>query len=147
RGGLRRGHYPLPRQQRGVGGTGRGDGTRIWETDRLPLRSVRGNALRCFLRLLGIVIGVAAVMALLTSGAGTTEKVKSDISRLGSNLLVVRAGRPAGRGGPGGIGQQPRKLGEKELAALRARLTGVRAISPSAQKQVRVIYGTQNIAA
>ncbi|PZN49864.1 MAG: multidrug ABC transporter substrate-binding protein [Proteobacteria bacterium] len=119
----------------------------IWETVRLALRSVRRNALRSFLTLLGIVIGVAAVIAMLTIGAGTTEKVKSDISRLGSNLLVVRAGRPAGRGGPGGIEQQPRKLGEKELAALRARLTGARAISPSAQKQVRVIYGTQNIAA
>ena len=119
----------------------------LLETIRLALRSVKRNALRSFLTLLGIVIGVAAVIAMLTIGAGTTEKVKTDIAKLGSNLLVVRAGRPAGRGGPGGPEQQVRKLGDKELAALRAHLTGARAIAPAAQKQVRVIYGTQNITA
>lgn len=67
----------------------------IWETVRLSLRSIRRNVLRSFLTLLGIVIGVAAVIAMLTIGSGTTEKVKADISKLGSNLLVVRAGRPA----------------------------------------------------
>jgi putative ABC transport system permease protein len=119
----------------------------IWETVRLALRSVRRNALRSFLTLLGIVIGVAAVIAMLTIGAGTTEKVKSDISRLGSNLLVVRAGRPAGRGGPGGPDTAARPLQEKDVAALRSNLEGARAISPAAQKQVRVIYGTENITA
>jgi hypothetical protein len=65
----------------------------IWETVRLALISVRRNVLRSFLTLLGIVIGVAAVIAMITIGSGTTEKVKSDISKLGSNLLVVRAAR------------------------------------------------------
>jgi putative ABC transport system permease protein len=116
----------------------------IWETVRLALRSVRRNALRSFLTLLGIVIGVAAVIAMLTIGAGTTEKVKADISKLGSNLLVVRAGHAAGRGGPD---QTIRPLQDKDLVALRAHLEGARAISPAAQKQVRVIYGTENITA
>ncbi|MBN9244785.1 MAG: ABC transporter permease [Mesorhizobium sp.] len=116
----------------------------IWETVRLALRSVRRNALRSFLTLLGIVIGVAAVIAMLTIGAGTTEKVKTDISKLGSNLLVVRAGRPAGRGTPDSV---IRPLQDKDVAALRAHLEGARAISPAAQKQVRVIYGTENITA
>ena len=53
-----------------------------WETVRLALRSVRRNALRSFLTLLGIVIGVAAVIAMLTIGSGTTQKVKADISKL-----------------------------------------------------------------
>ena len=118
----------------------------IWETVRLALRSVRRNALRSFLTLLGIVIGVAAVIAMLTIGAGTTEKVKADIAKLGSNLLVVRAGRPPG-GGPGGLEQQARKLGDKELIALREHLVGARAISTAAQKQVRVIYGTESLVA
>ena len=116
----------------------------IWETVRLALRSVRRNALRSFLTLLGIVIGVAAVIAILINGAGTTEKVKTDISKLGSNLLVVRAGRPAGRGTPDSV---IRPLQDKDVAALRAHLEGARAISPAAQKQVRVIYGTENITA
>ncbi|TIT09667.1 MAG: ABC transporter permease, partial [Mesorhizobium sp.] len=95
----------------------------IWETVRLSLLSVRRNVLRSFLTLLGIVIGVAAVIAMLTIGSGTTEKVKADISKLGSNLLVVRPGRPAGPGGPGGLDQSTRPLGSKELAALVAHLS------------------------
>ena len=64
----------------------------FFETVRLALRSVRRNALRSFLTLLGIVIGVASVIAMITIGNGTTEKVKADIGKLGSNLLVVRSG-------------------------------------------------------
>lgn len=116
----------------------------IWETVRLALRSVRRNALRSFLTLLGIVIGVAAVIAMLTIGSGTTEKVKADIAKLGSNLLVVRAGRPPG---PGGHDVVRRQLGEKELDALNHRLIGARAVAPAAQKQVRVIYGTESLTA
>ena len=70
----------------------------LLETIRLALRSVRRNALRSILTLLGIVIGVAAVIAMLTIGAGTTAKVKADIAKLGSNLLVVRPGAPGGTG-------------------------------------------------
>lgn len=117
----------------------------IWETVRLSLISIRRNVLRSFLTLLGIVIGVAAVIAMLTIGSGTTAKVKSDISKLGSNLLVVRSGRPAGPGGPSGLDQVVRPLAEKDLAALVKHLNGARAISPASQKQVRVICGTESL--
>ncbi|TIP36540.1 MAG: ABC transporter permease, partial [Mesorhizobium sp.] len=117
----------------------------IWETVRLSLRSIRRNVLRSFLTLLGVVIGVAAVIAMLTIGSGTTEKVKADISKLGSNLLVVRAGRPAGPGGPDGLDQTVRPLAEKDVTALVAHLSGARAISPASQKQVRVIFGTESL--
>ncbi|MGB3540657.1 MAG: ABC transporter permease [Mesorhizobium sp.] len=114
----------------------------IWETVRLALLSVRRNALRSFLTLLGIVIGVAAVIAMLTIGNGTTEKVKADISKLGSNLLVVRSGRAAG---PSATDTVVRQLNEKDVAALVTHLVGARAISPASQKQVRVIFGTENL--
>ncbi len=114
----------------------------IWETVRLALLSVRRNALRSFLTLLGIVIGVAAVIAMLTIGNGTTEKVKNDIAQLGSNLLVVTSGR---RGGPGANDAVARELSDRDVAALQQHLTGARAISPASQKQVRVIFGTQNL--
>ncbi|ESY10465.1 ABC transporter permease [Mesorhizobium sp. C386A] len=117
----------------------------IWETVRLSLRSIRRNVLRSFLTLLGIVIGVAAVIAMLTIGSGTTAKVKSDIAKLGSNLLVVRSGRPAGSGGPGGLDQAVRPLADKDVAALVAHLAGARAIAPASQKQVRVIFGTESL--
>jgi putative ABC transport system permease protein len=115
----------------------------LFETIRLALRSVRRNALRSFLTLLGIVIGVAAVIAMITIGSGTTEKVKGDISKLGSNLLVVRAGRPPVPGS--GPEQAVRQLDDKDVAALAANIEGARAVSPASQKTVRVIYGTESL--
>jgi len=87
----------------------------VLENVRLAGRAVAGNRLRSFLTLLGIVIGVAAVIAMITIGSGTTEKVKTDISKLGSNLLVVRSGRPAQPGAPNSTA---RALEDKDVTAL-----------------------------
>jgi putative ABC transport system permease protein len=116
----------------------------LYETVRLALISVSRNVLRSFLTLLGIVIGVAAVIAMITIGSGTTEKVKTDISKLGSNLLVVRSGRPAQPGASPSSGARP--LEDKDVAALVHGLTGARAISAASQKQVRVVFGTESLA-
>ena len=67
------------------------------ETIKLSLRTIMRNALRSFLTVLGIVIGVGAVIAMVALGQGTTAQVTSDVAKLGSNLLMVRAAR----GGPG----------------------------------------------
>ena len=115
----------------------------LYETIKLALGSVRRNALRSVLTLLGIVIGVAAVIAMITIGSGTTEKVKSDISKLGSNLLVVRAGRPPQPGSP--QSQVTRELGARDVEALALHLEGTRAVSAASQKQVRVVYGTESL--
>ncbi len=114
------------------------------ETVRLALRSVRRNVLRSFLTLLGIVIGVAAVIAMVTIGSGTTEKVKADISKLGSNLLVVRPARPE-RGGSTAF--TPRKLGDKDVEALAKTLTRVRAVSGAATSTARIVFAAQNTSA
>jgi len=115
----------------------------IWETVRLALISVRRNVLRSFLTLLGIVIGVAAVIAMITIGSGTTEKVKSDISKLGSNLLVVRAARPDRSGS---TSFTAKKLDDKDHAGLRLGLENARAVSAAAQGSARVVFGAQNTA-
>ena len=67
------------------------------ETIKLSLKTIFRNALRSFLTVLGIVIGVAAVIVMVALGQGTTAQVTSDVAKLGSNLLMVRAAR----GGPG----------------------------------------------
>jgi putative ABC transport system permease protein len=112
------------------------------ETIRLALRSVRRNVLRSFLTLLGIVIGVAAVIAMITIGSGTTEKVKADISKLGSNLLVVRSGAPSSHGA---AREAARPLADKEVTALTRDLAGAKAISAASQMSVRVVYGTDSL--
>jgi len=116
----------------------------FWQTVRLALLSVRRNVLRSFLTLLGIVIGVAAVIAMITIGSGTTAKVRNDISKLGSNLLVVRAARPDRSGS---TSFTPRQLDGSDVAALKNGLTNAKAVAPAASRPVRVVYGSQNISA
>ncbi|WP_141701588.1 ABC transporter permease, partial [Methyloceanibacter marginalis] len=65
----------------------------FYETLKLAVQAVRRNALRSFLTLLGIVIGVCAVIAMVTIGNGTTEKVKEEMAKLGSNVLFIRPGQ------------------------------------------------------
>jgi putative ABC transport system permease protein len=114
------------------------------ETVRLALSSIRRNALRSFLTLLGIVIGVGAVIAMITIGNGTTQKVRADISKLGSNLLTVRSGQPAL---PGSSGAKARDFVQKDVATLKANLTNVKAVSATSQKSQRIVYGTESLTA
>ena len=109
----------------------------LWESIKLALRSVRRNVLRSFLTLLGIVIGVAAVIALVTIGSGANQKISSDIAKLGSNMLMVRPG-VQGPGPPGG--SDARSFNERDIEALRSRVSDVRAIAPSASKQTSVVF-------
>jgi putative ABC transport system permease protein len=109
----------------------------LWESFKLALRSVRRNVLRSILTLLGIVIGVAAVIALVTIGSGANEKISSDISKLGSNMLIVRPGNQ-GPGPPGG--NDARSFTENDVSALRGGVPQVRAIAPTASNQSTVVY-------
>jgi putative ABC transport system permease protein len=113
----------------------------LWEAIKLANQSVRRNVLRSILTLLGIVIGVGAVIAMVTIGNGTTQKVTADLSKLGSNMLVARPGRETF--GPGG-GGEVRSFTERDVAALRDNLVGVRALSPSSSKSVKLVYGAGN---
>ena len=75
----------------------------MWrEMVALALREVRRNVLRSSLTMLGVVIGVAAVIVMVTLGSGATAQVAQDISKLGTNLLDVRPGHrdPVGAGDP-----------------------------------------------
>jgi putative ABC transport system permease protein len=112
------------------------------ETVRLALSSIRRNALRSFLTLLGIVIGVAAVIAMITIGSGTTAKVQSDISKLGSNLLVIRPGTPAT---PGSAPIRARDFTVRQVDRLAETIEGAKAVSATAQKSVKIVYGTESL--
>lgn len=70
----------------------------FFNTLLLALRSIRRNLLRSFLTILGIVIGVSAVITMVTLGKGATQAVQMQIAGLGSNLLMVRTGQRRGLG-------------------------------------------------
>ena len=109
---------------------------------RLALRSISRNLLRSFLTLLGIVIGVGAVIAMVTIGNGTTEKIRSDLAKLGSNMLVLRPGTSSF--GPPGSNDASRSFTERDVELIRSEIGNVRALAPSANRSVRAVYGAEN---
>ncbi len=99
----------------------------------IALREIRRNLTRAFLTVLGVVIGVAAVITMVTLGRGATEMVKSQISKLGSNLIVVRPGQGWGdRGVP--------IFGMADVQAVREQIRGVAAVSPLTDSQAPAVY-------
>ena len=113
----------------------------LWEMVKLAVQSIRRNVLRSFLTLLGIVIGVAAVIAMVTIGNGTTLKVQADLAKLGTNLLVVRPGQSGF--GPGARADA-KPFNIRDVAALRDQLSGVRAVAPIASERVTAVFGALN---
>ncbi len=106
----------------------------------LALRELRRNKMRSFLTMLGIIIGVAAVIILVTLGGGATRQVTEQISSLGSNLMMVTPGR---RMGPGqGGNSAPFKLADAE--AIAREITTLRAVAPVSSSSVTAIYGNEN---
>jgi putative ABC transport system permease protein len=112
----------------------------LFETIKLALQSIRRNALRSFLTVLGVIIGVGAVIAMVTIGNGTTAKVTADLAKLGSNLLFVAPGQF----GPGRASSDAKPFNARDIDALRGQLGGVRAVAPVAQKSVTVVYGAES---
>jgi len=112
-----------------------------WSTLLLSLREIRRNLLRSFLTILGIVIGVAAVITMVTLGHGATQAVADQIASLGSNLLMIRPGQRLGAGRDA-AGSPPFK--EADAAAIRQQIGGVRAVAPSSNAGVTVVYGARN---
>ena len=115
----------------------------LWEAIKLANQSVRRNALRSILTLLGIVIGVSAVIAMVTIGNGTTQRVTEDLSKLGSNMLIARLGRDTFGPGGGG-GGDVRSFTERNVTTLRSELANVRAIAPASTKSVKIVFGSEN---
>ena len=112
----------------------------LLEAIKLALQAIRRNAMRSFLTVLGIVIGVAAVIAMVTIGNGTTARVNADLARLGSNLLFASPGQF----GPGRASSDAKPFNTRDVEAAKTQLNGVKAVAPSAQKSVTVVYGTES---
>jgi putative ABC transport system permease protein len=107
----------------------------------LAFRAIRRHLLRSFLTILGIVIGVAAVVTMVTLGNGATAAVKQQISSLGSNILQIRPGQGFGRGGGG---PQPPDFKPEDIDAIRNQVGGVTAIAPQAQTSVQAVRNSAN---
>jgi putative ABC transport system permease protein len=115
----------------------------LYSVFMLALRSVRRNMLRSFLTILGIVIGVAAVITMVTLGNGATQAIKTQISSLGTNLLMVNPGQRGPGGGGGGGGGVPH-FTAADAAAIQAEIGGVAAVAPLGRASVTVVANGRN---
>lgn len=109
------------------------------EAFKLAIRTIRRNALRSFLTVLGIVIGVGAVIGMVTTGQGTTAQVTAEVAKLGTNLLMVRTGR--GFGPPGGASKA---FSLEDVNTVQSQLSGVRIAVPTTSRNQTAIYGNEN---
>jgi len=114
----------------------------LLETYLLAQREIRRNVLRSSLTVLGIVIGVAAVITMVTLGSGATAQVTGDIKKLGSNMLFVSPGQ--GFRGPGGARSDAKPFEFTDVVAMERDLAGVKAIAPTVNQAIQVIYGNRN---
>ena len=107
----------------------------------LALREIRRHVLRSFLTVLGIVIGVAAVVTMVTLGNGATAAVREQISGLGVNILQIRPGQGFGRGGGG---PAPADFDMDDVAAIRDQVAGVVVVAPLSQSSGTAVRNAAN---
>ena len=106
-------------------------------------RAMAANKARSALSMLGIMIGVASVIAMLAIGAGAQKAIEARLASLGSNLVMVFAGAPSMRGVRGAAGASSR-LTLEDAKAIRRSIAGVADIYPEAEGDVQVVYGNKN---
>ncbi len=113
----------------------------IWNTLGLALREIRRNLMRSFLTILGIVIGVSAVVTMVTLGNGATRAVSDQIASLGSNLLIVR---PDQHLGPGRDSAGVANFKQADADALSTQIPGLVSVVPVVNKSVTLVAQARN---
>lgn len=114
----------------------------LWNSFLLALREIRRNLMRSFLTILGIVIGVSAVITMVTLGNGATQAVKDQVASLGSNLLQIRSGQRMF--GPPGSGQRAPSFEMADVEAIQERITGLAAVAPEISRTATVVSAANN---
>jgi putative ABC transport system permease protein len=114
----------------------------IWNAILLALSAIRRNVLRSVLTVLGVIIGVAAVIVMVTIGNGATASVAAQINTLGENVLTLTPGQQ--RGATSGLRAEAKLFEESDVEAVSTDLSGVRSVAPTASKSMQAIYGNAN---
>ncbi len=110
---------------------------------RIALRALRVNKLRSSLTMLGIIIGVGAVIAMVAIGSGAAARIQEQIASIGSNLLIVLPGTATSGGMRMGFGSTL-TLTEDDAKAIASEIPGVAAVSASMRGAAQVVFGNQN---
>ncbi len=115
----------------------------LWVALRAALRSLGRNTMRTALTMLGVIIGVGAVIAMLSIGEGAKVSVQQSIDRLGTNVILVLAGSVTRHGVRAGVGSTP-TLTPADAEAIRRESPAVQHVSPGVRRAAQVVYGNRN---
>ena len=113
------------------------------ESIAIALRALLANKLRSILTMLGIIIGVGAVIAMVSIGMGVREKVQSSIASLGSNMLIVTPGAASSQGVRSASGSSI-TLSAEDAEYIKKTVPGIDYVAPSVNRQYQIIAGNQN---
>lgn len=111
---------------------------------KIALRAIAANKLRSFLTMLGIIIGVASVIAMLAIGQGSKQSIQQNISEMGSNMIMIRPGQDKGPGGARQDASEMQTLKLTDYEALRSQSKYLAAISPSVNASGQFVNGNSN---
>jgi putative ABC transport system permease protein len=115
----------------------------IPSTLKISIRALRVNKMRSALTMLGIIIGVGAVIAMLAVGTGASEKISQQIASIGSNLIIILPGSTTSGGLRMGMGSQP-TLTKDDADAILKECSAVEEVAPVLNGAAQVVYGNQN---
>jgi putative ABC transport system permease protein len=117
--------------------------TRLFASLRIALRALMVNKMRSTLTMLGIIIGVSAVIAMIAVGSGAKSRIAEQIASMGSNMLIVMSGSSTSGGFRFGSGTVP-TLTVDDAKAILSEIPSVKYVAPSLPGVAQVVYGNQN---
>jgi putative ABC transport system permease protein len=117
--------------------------TTFFASLRIALRALMVNKMRSTLTMLGIIIGVGAVIAMIAVGSGAKDRIAEQIASMGSNLLMVMSGSSTSGGFRGGAGTVP-TLTVDDAKAIQTEIPAVKYVSPNISGVAQVVFGNQN---
>ena len=115
----------------------------IYNLFKIALKALSNNKMRCFLTMLGIIIGVGSVITMLAIGQGSKESIKANIAEMGSNMIMIMPGTDM-RGGVRQSSDDMQKLKPADYASMQEGMTYVKGISPEVSSQGQFINGNNN---
>lgn len=113
------------------------------ESIEIAFNALLSNKLRSILTMLGIIIGVGAVIAMISVGMGVQQKVTNSIASLGSNMLIVMPGS-ANSGGVRSAAGSSQKLKLEDADAIKEKIKNIDYVAPTVNSSYQVVYGNQN---
>ena len=110
---------------------------------KIAIRAIQANKMRSVLTSLGIIIGVAAVIILLSIGNGTQKSIENEMRSMGTNLIMIRSGSSTSGGARMGRGSQP-TLKNGDADAIQEKIPAIRLAVPVVNDSGQIIYGSTN---